>query len=206
VVFFNVSRFARGRLLPTVPVTALRTLEDRLILGRNGVKASYLFLRDSTMRDDNDDGHHLHHGRWPPSLPGPSAADPPCRIFAPLGVGAHEDHLLVRKAAISWWSVEYERVPQICFYEDLPYAARSENLEAEEKRITDELEAECGALQAKHWRLQPSPLRRKLLFSRLYLSQADKGELFLRHAVQVGRLFNDGPAERYFCSVRSTSA
>ena len=119
VVFFNVSRFARGRLLPSVPVTALRTLEDRLIMGRNGVKASYLFLRDSTMRDV--DNQQL--GRWPP---GPSAVSPPHRIFAPLGVGAHADHPLVRRAAISWWSVEYGdharqmRAMLICFFRHEP--------------------------------------------------------------------------------------
>jgi hypothetical protein len=199
VVFFNVSKFARGRLLPTIPVTAFRTLEDRLILGRNGVKTSYLFLRDSTTRDDGN--HEL--ARWP-LAPGPSAVSLPQRIFAPLGVGGHEDHLLVRRAAISWWSAGYGRIPQVCFYEDLPYAAKSRNLEEEEKRITDELEAECGALRAEHWRLEPSLLRRKLLFSRLYLSQADKAELFLRHAVRVGRVSDDGPAERYFCTVRSS--
>jgi hypothetical protein len=202
VVFFNVSRFALGRLLPMVPVTALRTLEDRLILGWNGVKARYFFLRDSSLRENND---NQSLGRWP-LAPGPSVGGTPHRIFAPLGVGAHEDHLLVRKAAISWWSTEYRRIPQICFYEDLPYAARSENLWAEEERIVNELEAECGVLQPEHWRLRPPLLRRKLLFSRFYLSQADKVELFLTHAIQVGRLSGDGPAERYFCTVQSPAS
>jgi hypothetical protein len=187
IVFFNKSLFARGRLLPKLPVTAARTLEDKLILSRNHVRVRYLFLPDSTLRDDR-----------PARLPARPSPTAPGRIFAPLGVGGHVDHLLVRKAAIAWW-LGYGRTPQICFFEDLPYAARSTNLEEEEAKIAGGLSALCGPLAPTFRRLAPCLLRRKLLFSRLYLTQTDKTELLVRHAAAVGRLAGVEYAERYYC-------
>lgn len=42
---------------------------------------------------------------------------PAATVYAPLGLGSHVDHQLVRRAAEVW------AAPQLCYYEDFPYAA-----------------------------------------------------------------------------------
>jgi LmbE family N-acetylglucosaminyl deacetylase len=54
-----------------------------------------------------------------------AGAPPPeeCRIYAPLAVGNHVDHQLVRKAAF----LMHQQGFQVCFYEDYPYVVRDAN-------------------------------------------------------------------------------
>ena len=66
------------------------------------------------------------------SLELPPAPDPATRIYAPLGVGRHVDHQTVFRAAVDLASQGWE----VWFYEDIPYALKTNALEARLADIT----------------------------------------------------------------------
>lgn len=186
ITFFNVSRFTRFGLLPKRIVTLARTVEDRLALGIAGCKVRFLNEPDSIAR-----------GEAPipvaPRLPN-LFGSPPARIVAPLGVGGNSDHVIVRGVAMSLW----RRAPEceLVLYEDLPYAARSADLATEETSIVSAL-GEAG-ISEEFLPMSPSEMRRKLLLSRLYLTQTGKTRTLLDHARRVGANSGEAFAERVF--------
>ena len=172
LVFFNVSRFTRWPVKSKKLVTSYRTFEDRTILRSLKTKVKYLHLEDNSLKDstDSDFISNLKVG-----------LDFPTKIYSPLGVGNSPNHLQVRKWAVDQW-IKWERKPQLYFYEDLPYAAKLENLEHEEERIIVELERSCGPLQKHAESLTGAQLQRKLRMCRAYFSQTDYTELIGQHA------------------------
>jgi len=189
ITFFNVSRFTRFGLLPRRIVTLARTFEDRVILGIAGCRVLFLYEPDSLAR-----------GKAPvpviarlPDLSGSM----PVRIVAPLGVGGNPDHVIVRGVAMSLWRRAHEC--ELVLYEDLPYAVRSSDLAMEETSIVSAL-GEAG-IREEFFPISTSEMRRKLLLSRLYLTQTVKTRTLLDHARLVGAESGHGFAERVFlCS------
>jgi hypothetical protein len=118
-------------------------------------------------------------------------------LYSPLGVGGHPDHLFVRDLALSIWK-GMKRKTAMLFYEDLPYAARTKDLEATEKELAIEVGGICGRLEARCLPLTKNALRRKRLYSRLYLTQTDQSDLILSHAKKVGEECGLEYAERVF--------
>ncbi len=118
-------------------------------------------------------------------------------LYSPLGVGGHPDHLFVRDFALSIWKGMKGKTVMF-FYEDLPYAARTKDLEATERELVIEVGEICGRLEAKCFPLTKNALRRKRLYSRLYLTQTDQSDLILSHAKKVGEECGLEYAERYF--------
>jgi LmbE family N-acetylglucosaminyl deacetylase len=186
ITFFNVSTFTRFGLLPRRFVTLARTFEDLLALGIAGCRVRFLYEPDSVARGEA------------PIQVAPRLPDlfdsPPSRVVAPLGVGGNPDHVIIRGVAMSLW----RRAPEceLVLYEDLPYAARSADLAAEEMSIVSAL-GEAG-IREEFIHMSPSELRRKLLLSRLYVTQTGKARTLLDHARRVGADSGEGFAERFF--------
>jgi hypothetical protein len=114
-------------------------------------------------------------------------------------MGMHPDHLAARDAAISHW-LNCESKPRICFYEDLPYAARIDRVDFEFDRCVRSLPQSLPKLSVHYEPLMPDLLRKKAFFSRLYLTQTDHSKLLERHAEELGRRCSSSYAERYVCS------
>lgn len=192
IVFFNVSRFTKWGLLPKYFVTIMRTLEERIILTRLRVSSLFLWMEDSSVRSYPTEGQLVTS-----KLKGLQRTFR--YVFCPLGISGHSDHLAVRSAAIDYW-ISCDRKPRICFYEDLPYAARLKDLEVEVETRVRELSQRCGHLSVQYQPLGVNPFRRKLSFSRLYLTQNDHRALLEEHAKGLGKRCGSAYAERYFCS------
>ena len=184
IVFFNVSSFTRWRFLSRPAVTLLRKLEDKLLLSFMGVRVSYRNLPDSSITQKRTG----HGGGGTPVF---------SELYSPLGVGGNPDHLFVRDFALSIWK-RMKRKTVLFFYEDLPYAARTKDLEATEKELAIEVGEICGRLEAKCLPLTKNMLWRKRLFSRLYLTQTDQSDLISSHAKKVGEECGLEYAERFF--------
>jgi len=172
IVFFNVSSFTRWRFLSRPAVTLLRKLEDRLLLNFMGVRVSYKNLPDSSITQKRTG----YASEGTPTF---------SELYSPLGVGGHPDHLFVRDFALSIWKGMKGKTVMF-FYEDLPYAARMKDLGATEKELAVEVGEICGRLEARCLPLTKNALRRKRLYSRLYLTQTDQSGLILSHARKVG--------------------
>ncbi len=192
VVFFNVSRFTKWGLLPKYIVTIMRTTEERIILTRLRVRSKFLWMEDSSVRTYPIEGRQIAT-----KLKGLQGTFR--HVFCPLGVSAHSDHLAVRSAAIDYW-ISCDRRPSLCFYEDLPHAARMKDIEVEVETRVGELSQCCGELSVRYRPLEESQFRRKLSFSKLYLTQNDHRVLLEEHARGVGKRCGSTYAERYFCS------
>lgn len=195
IVFFNVSRFTRWGLLPKTFVTVTRTFEEKVILTRLQLKSSFLWLEDSSSRSYQIDRQIIDsklngfHG-------------PVRNLFCPLGISGHSDHLAVRNAAINYW-LKRDAKPRICFYEDLPYAAKMEEIEHEVDICVRQLSRFCGRLSVCYYALNADQFKRKLFFSRLYLTQNDHTSLLTKHAEELGKRCGRAYAERYVCSLHS---
>lgn len=197
VVFFNISGYTRfmrrlavisstspfGRLFRAM-VTAIRTVEDRQILGIVGCPVTYLFLPDSLSAREVRVFDLARRLRYLPI---------PRRLVAPLGVGGNVDHELVREVAMSlnsFWTTS-----ELWLYEDLPYAAESARLEVEETNLIRNL----GLVRAERFsaRISSDLMRRKIIACKLYLTQNDQGARIASHATKKhGRV--TGFAETYW--------
>lgn len=122
---------------PAAAIVAQRRAEDRAALAL--LRADYLHLPylDCVYRCGPDSDQPLYPG--PVDMFGPPNPDDAAliaalvgaflalpsagRVYAPLGVGGHVDHLAVRRAAAQVF-------PALCFYEDYPYTARPGALDA----------------------------------------------------------------------------
>jgi LmbE family N-acetylglucosaminyl deacetylase len=195
VVFFNVSRFTRWGLLPKTFVSLARTCEEKIILARLQVKSSFVWLEDSSSRSYLIDREVIDSTLS--SFRGPLQ-----NLFCPLAVSGHADHLAVRNAAIDYW-LKRDAKPRICFYEDLPYAAKMEEIEHEIGRCVRQLSRSCGRLSVCYNPLNADQFKRKLFFSRLYLTQNDHTRLLTKHAEELGKRCGGAYAERYVCSLHT---
>jgi len=194
VTFFNVSRFTKWGLLPKYFVTMMRTLEERIILTRLRVKPSFLWMEDSSSRS------------LPINLQKATSKLNRFRgtfqyIFCPLGISGHPDHSAVRSVAVDYWRLRCGGKPTICFYEDLPYAAKVKEIEVEVERCVRELSRSCADLSIRYHPMSIDQLKRKVAFSRLYLTQNDQSKFLKKHAQVIGEKCGQAYAERYFCSL-----
>jgi hypothetical protein len=188
VVVFNRSRYTRLGLKPWAAVTLSRTLEDWFVMTLNHCTASYMFLPDSLVRPPGgqvDLGSRLL-----------LSAGTPARIIAPLGVGNNSDHVLLRDFSIALW--RKHRGAQLVLYEDMPYAARCTDLATEERSLVGSLRVD--GLRAECIPMHEQDLRRKIFFSRLYITQSDKSDVLLTHARAVGACCGCAYAERRFAT------
>jgi hypothetical protein len=156
-----------------------------------GVKVTYQFLPDHLARGNGEPGDSRMFRQLP--------ANSPVRLVAPLGVGGHPDHLLVRNLATRY----FKRVggSELMLYEDLPYAALRTDLEEEERSITHALGTPrlrelCIPMNAR-------TMARKVFFSRLYFTQSNKSKILKKHAMAIGRKCGSEFAERYYVAGRN---
>lgn len=120
-----------------------------------------------------------------------------CTLVAPLAVGNHVDHQIVRRSAAAL----HEHGHDVCYYEDYPYIARDPaGLEASLSRW-----APLESWQAEVVALRPEDVERKVEAIVAYASQLGmlfpgKGEVQERVAeairAQASRTGQTGPAER----------
>jgi LmbE family N-acetylglucosaminyl deacetylase len=192
VVFFNVSRFTKWGLLPKNLVTTIRTLEEKMILRRFQLKSSFLWMNDYSTRTTPIDAFDLIsklarlRGRIR-------------NIFCPLGIGNHPDHLAVRSTAVNYW-LTFATRPRLYFYEDLPYAARIDEVDPAFESCVRALPEPKSQFSVRFHPLSADLFRRKLFFARLYVTQNDHSQLFEKHAMELGRKCGALYAERYVCS------
>lgn len=138
----------------TAAVVAQRRAEDAAALARLGVEGAYLDVPDVIYRrsqradwvvhDDASLFSGFHPGedalvdalatRFQALIAGSGGESPHAvpipTIYAPLGVGNHADHALVRRAAERWAGRQAGIAEQLVFYEDYPYAADQRAIEA----------------------------------------------------------------------------
>ena len=194
VIFFNVSRFTKHGLLPKYFVTTMRTLEERIVLTRLRIRSSFLWMEDSSSRSHpismQNIATKLNRFRGTFRY-----------ILCPLGISGHPDHLAVRSIAIDYWRLKCGGKPTICFYEDLPYAAKVKEIDVEVERCVRELSPSCVDLSARYQPMSIDQLKKKVAFSRLYLTQNDQSDLLKKHAQIIGKKCGQAYAERYVCSL-----
>jgi len=193
LVFFNVTRFTKWGLLPKNIVTPVRTVEEAIILARLRLGISFLWMDDYSLRG--------RAGEKQLSLELIHCRPPLQNLFCPLGIGDQPDHLAVRDLAVRYWR-KMSHKPRIWFYEDLPYAARIPRIDEVVENCVRSISQSEGlrASTLQYWPLDSPLFRKKLFFSRLYLSQNDQTELLERHGRELGKKCNSAYAERYLCS------
>jgi len=116
---------------------ALRRLEDEASVNALGATHLHLGLLDAMYRRDeagrplyvtSTTGVSVHPHEWQHHEPAVRQSlgqvlrvwgDGDARVFSPLGVGGHVDHIIVRRAVESLWDPS-----GISYYEDYPYAGR----------------------------------------------------------------------------------
>lgn len=86
-------------------------------------------------------------------------------VLAPLAVGGHRDHVLVRRAVQAWAASDPRRLARLRFYEDYPYA---EDEAAVARTVLGVLGA--GAI-CFPWTLEPQDLGAKIEATAAYRSQ-----------------------------------
>ena len=111
---------------PSTDLERRRIHEDREVMSRLGVSWNHLSFADGRSRQENGKPHReseqLQRGTSKdPIVAALTKAIVPFQkgslFVAPLGIGGHVDHLLVREAA------EFETDPaDLCYYVDYPYA------------------------------------------------------------------------------------
>jgi hypothetical protein len=192
LVFFNVSRFTKWGLLPKNLVTIARTVEEKLILRRLRLRSSFLWKEDSSSREgavnSKQLSSYLNASQWTIR-----------NLFCPLGIANHPDHLAVRDVALEYWSNAAAK-PKLCLYEDLPYAARIGDADLQLERCLHALSESYCDFSVQYWPLSQRLFKKKLFFSRLYLTQNDHTDLLEGHARELGRRCQSPYAERYVCS------
>lgn len=122
---------------PADPV-ATRRAEDERVLKRLGAEVVFWAYYDCIYRQVEGEFLYTHHdavfGQVHPAeyplvaelaarLTALGQQTPDCRFYAPLAIGSHVDHRLVRTAAIKLLSSS-TTPGQVCFYEDFPYVTK----------------------------------------------------------------------------------
>lgn len=170
-------------------------LEDRIILGLFGVRVSFLFMYDTSLYEKSP--RRMSMAQLKTTL---LSSLIPQKIFCPMGIGGHSDHLSVRESGIDLWLL-WNKEPKLFFYEDLPYAAydlrnNSHSLE----RCIDDVKPFCGNLRVVWRPISKSEMRTKLLASRAYASQTNHSKLLAEHSRALGKECSAEFAEKYFAS------
>ena len=192
IVFFNATRFTKWGLLPMNVATLVRTVEETIILTRLRLGCSFMWIDDYSLRDKDNEKKELSSNLVP-------FRQPLRNLFCPLGIGGHPDHLAVRNFAIEYW-LKYKVKPRIWFYEDLPYAARIPKIDDAVEKCISQIPHLQGLLTIRYKPLNSTLFRKKLFFSRLYVTQNDHTALFEDHGKQLGKKCDSPYAERYCCS------
>lgn len=193
IVFFNVSRYTRWKVKSKLLVSGYRTLEDRIILGLFGVRVSFLFLEDTSLCNERPQSVNLTELKA--MLPSRIL---PRKIFCPLGIGGHSNHLLVRQSGIDLWH-SWEKKPELFFYEDLPYATFDlRNSRYSLEGCLDDVKRFCGTLRIAWRPISASEMRQKLLAGRAYASQTNHTKLLAEHSRKLGKECSAEFAEKYF--------
>lgn len=189
---FAASLHARWELESTDSATptavAARRSEDARALARLGAQGAYLDLPDAIYRragpgaswlvtdlaslfagEDaaEPDTVEALAGRFGPLLAPKGTPDDAAEVLvlAPLAVGGHLDHVLVRRAAQCWASSDPQRLARLRFYEDYPYA---EDEAALARSVSGVLGA--GAI-CFPWTLETQDLEAKIEATAAYRSQ-----------------------------------
>lgn len=183
-----------------------RRAEDRLALEALGASALHLPFLDAIYRTGPDGRPlypsreaifgplHLSEERLVDELAQALAALPPAaRVYAPLGVGGHVDHILARLAVERWHPAQ----TGLWYYEEYPYAEAPEQT--------------ARALGGRAWRehlvpLTAADLQAKVEAIARYTSQinslfADVADMRDRVRAQAARVAHgQGYAERFYLS------
>lgn len=125
---------ARGTYVPVTPeliaeVSGLRDAEDQSFAAKYGMTRFLLGAEEPMLRgreafDLAGLGEDLGQIRMPlAALLDKLGPGSPTRIFCPVGIGGHVNHVATRDAALDWFGSGREGAT-LWFYEDLPYAAR----------------------------------------------------------------------------------
>lgn len=157
-------------------VTALRRAEDEAFCGHVGIQRMELTLEDACIRRGEDRASIFVDSSFEaqtlpvfPKLLEQFAclaeALPQLRVYSPLAIGGHVDHLLVRSAAETAFG-------DIYYYEDVPYAGRCEAVLLHGKGTLLPRSAVAQLLPDTGW----LPLKLRLL-QQLYPSQVTGGDL-----------------------------
>lgn len=180
VTLFNVSSFNKWSLRSKILTTALRTLEDKLVLSILGCKTVHFYLEDSSLGA---------HPRLSPSL---RVTEKPSIIVAPAAIGSHIDHLTTRGFAIKLF--EQLKSCELVLYQDLPYSARVSDLHREEEALSKVI----GALKVRVLPLTREEIGKKVKMAKLFFSQTDHTALIIEHARRTGREAGFEFAEKYY--------
>jgi hypothetical protein len=124
----------------------------------------------------------------------------PIRIFCPLGVGGNTNHLFVRQIAIRQW-IDWDKNPELIFYEDLPYAARiSDNQDFSLATCLRNISSTIPDIKQIYRPLSREQMKQKILLAKAYFSQTDYSDLLLDHARALGAECSEGFAEKYYAT------
>jgi LmbE family N-acetylglucosaminyl deacetylase len=128
---FSRSSFGYGQLCAEVDaVTAKRCEEDQKYAAVCGARSVSLDFRDAALRQgpgaetvfaSNACEPIAQPAELEPRLARAIAESQASCVLAPLGLGLHQDHLLVQRVA---WTLAEARGFELTLYEDLPYAAQ----------------------------------------------------------------------------------
>ncbi len=184
VTIFSKSRYTilDGLSKRATEVTRIRKAEDRFYARLIGAELAFLNLPEALLRG-RDNAMELIIWRYGEQerrlkkqlklafarlIAGFTGA----KLFFPLGLGHHIDHVLVRDAAIEWLLEERRLANEVAFYEDLPYASIFNDL-----RPALEFIRSCG-LETEARLFDVSPyMEVKLRNLRAYRSQIAPGDL-----------------------------
>ena len=165
---------------PAREVFAIRRREEKAALDRLGAQVSYLGFLDCIYRGSNDHFFYTSNDGIFGSIHPPDAIlvdallsemdalgtlAPEAKVYAPLAIGNHVDHQLVRQAAERW------RGRDLIYYEDYPYAQREEADAQVAQRLNNQFE-----MQPNHSltvSMSEEALRAKIDAIQLYASQLD---------------------------------
>jgi LmbE family N-acetylglucosaminyl deacetylase len=173
-------------------ITEQRCAEDRSFAGQVNARLRHLGWRDSGLRGYDDLSERSAYYDQPEEqsasfeLLSVIDEERPEWILAPLALGNHVDHLVVRDTVMFCKRSEMN----ICFYEDLPYSD-----ELSEPQIEQHVSACAGSVAQTKISLTTDEFDMKLATARLYTSQVREQDTsaIRRHALRTG---GGSPAER----------
>lgn len=183
----------------------LRRAEDVAAAARLGAQVRHLSLPEALYRQAGQGWRYAEEG----SIFGPrhpldevlpaqvaraivGATDPRDTLIAPLGIGMHVDHVLVRDAAV-WLRA---RARDVRFYEDLPYVANPARYGTRGPDLTG-WSAHVEPLDGEHLRAKLSALGYyRSQIPVLFETEAAMADLVSGHASRVGAEVGAPFAER----------
>lgn len=172
---FTTSNYLDGKLAPAEQVTPIRDAEDRAFAEASGLERHNLGLAEATVEGFHPfdlAGIEKEVDALEQPLIGLLQGMAATKIYCPLGVGRHRNHLSVFLAVVKSFATLREKAT-IYFYEDLPYAScpapRMEAL----KRFAYYFPNNSVSRQATI--LKPDETAKKMALVGLYKSQHPQG-------------------------------